>query len=70
MSNDLMKSTNSYLATSSDGEIGRAAGSTLFKAGVGGGALWLTAGFLPFVTFPMLLVLAVLLGGGLYLKNS
>lgn len=37
-------------------------GGTLMKTSAVGGGLWLAAGVLPFVTFPMLLILLAILG--------
>jgi hypothetical protein len=68
MSNELMRSGQKYLATSSDDSLRKDAGGALMKAGLGGGALYLAAGFLPFVTFPMMLIVAVVLGLWLYAK--
>lgn len=67
MSNDLVKAGQAYVATSEN--LGKDVGGALVKTGVGGAVLWAGAGLLPFVTFPMLLVLVVLLGGYLYVKN-
>ena len=61
---DLMKRDGGFL--SPDDTVSSKVGGTLVKAGVGGGALWLAAGFLPFITFPMLLVAAILFGIFLY----
>jgi hypothetical protein len=63
-----MRSGQAYLAKSSDESLRKDAGGALMKAGLGGGALYLAAGFLPFVTFPMLLIIAVVAGVWLYAK--
>lgn len=68
MSNELMRSGQKYLAHSSDESLRKDAGGALVKAGVGGGALYLAAGLVPFVTFPMMVILAVVLGVWLYAK--
>jgi hypothetical protein len=70
MSTDLVKGTKAMLAESGDGNMTKATGVTLFKVGAYGSTAWLAAGLLPFVTLPMLLVIMVLAGGGLYLKGS
>lgn len=60
-----VKSTSNALAIPSTKQE---FGGALVKTGLGAGGLYLAAGILPFVTFPMLLVLAVLAGGYLYVK--
>lgn len=40
-----------------------AVGNGLVKVGAGAGAVWLTAGLLPFVSFPFLILAMVLIGG-------
>lgn len=70
MSTDLVKGSKALLAEQADGNLGKAAGASMVKVGVGGGLVWLGAGALPFITLPMLLVILVLGGGALYLKNS
>lgn len=66
MSNDIAKYTKAANVALSDNDTKNSVGGTLLKTGLGGGALYLAAGVIPFVTFPMLLVLFVLAGG--YLK--
>lgn len=46
----------------SDNEISRGFGKGLVTAGGGGLAIWAVAGFLPFITTPMLLVVAIIAG--------
>ena len=43
-------------------------GSTLVGTGVGGLIVMGLAGMLPFVTFPMLLIAMIVVGGYLYIK--
>lgn len=61
---DLMRRDGGFL--SPDDTLTSKTGGTLIKAGVGGGALWLAAGFIPLVSFPMLLILAIVLGLFMY----
>jgi hypothetical protein len=67
MSNELIRAGQRYVATSDS--LSKDTGGALVKTGLGAGALWLTAGFLPFITFPMLMIAAVVLGGFLYVKD-
>lgn len=67
MSNELTRLAASTIAKSDD-SLSRSTGKTLVTVGVGSGALWLVAGMLPLITFPMLMVLAVLAGIWFYAK--
>lgn len=67
MSNELTRLAATTIAKSDD-NLSRSTGKTLMTVGAGSGALWLAAGILPLVTFPMLFVLAVLAGIWLYAK--
>ena len=68
-----MNEIEKYVATktlaTSDETFTRSAGAALVKTGLGAGGLWILAGALPFVTFPMLLIAAVVFGGYLYVKD-
>jgi hypothetical protein len=70
MSTDLVKGSKALLAERGEGSVGRAVGKSAAVTGVSGLAVWGVAGVLPFITLPMLLVMLVLGGGALYLKNS
>lgn len=59
----LVKSSDSGLTTS------QAVGSTLVKVGAGGAVLWGAAALLPFVSFFPLMIVALVLGGYLRLKD-
>ena len=59
MSN-LIKSTQKQIVTA--GSVSGAAGKALTVTGGVGLGLWFLSGLLPFVTLPMLLVVAVVLG--------
>lgn len=64
---DIARRTMSELSKS-DSPVSKEIGGALVKTGVGAGVLWIGAAALPFINFPMLLVLAVVLGGYLYIK--
>lgn len=68
MSNELVRSAQKHLVSTSDTTLRKEAGKALVKTGVGGAGLWVLAGALPFITLPMLLVLAVVFGGYLWAK--
>jgi len=68
MSNELVRSGQKYLATSTDTSLRRDAGKALVSVGAGGLVLSVLAGVIPFINLPVLLVLAVLLGGYLWVK--
>lgn len=59
MSN-LVRSTQKSIVTSKS--VSGATGKALTVTGAGGLGLWFLSGLLPFVTLPMLLVVAVVLG--------
>jgi hypothetical protein len=67
---DLIKTTQSYVATRPEGEIGKAVGASLFKLGLGGTGAIFVAGLLPFIGIQMLFIMMVLGGGALYLAKS
>ena len=66
MSKELVRSGQKYLANSNDESLRSDTGTALIQAGAGGLVLGGAAWLLPFVTLPMLLVLAVVAGA--YLK--
>jgi len=68
MSNELVRSGQKYLATSTDTSLRKDAGKALVSVGAGGLVLSVLAGVIPFINLPVLLVLAVLLGGYLWVK--
>lgn len=68
MSNELVRSGQKYLASSSSNGLKRDAGKGLVTVGGGGLVLWTIAGALPFITLPLLLILAVVLGGYWWVK--
>ena len=65
MNKDIAKVTSKALASES---LSKDAGRGLALTGAGGLGLWALAGFLPFISLPVLLVLTVLLGGYLWVK--
>jgi len=67
MSNELTRYAATAI-TKSDDSISRSAGKGLMTVGAGGIGLWFLAGMLPFITFPMLLIAAVIGGVLLYAK--
>lgn len=67
MANDMSRYAKTALVKS-DSTLGKEAGAALVKVGGSGLVFMLAAGLLPFITLPMLLVAAVLLGGYLYVK--
>lgn len=67
MSKELVRTGQKYLATSDNGSLKKDAGSTMMQVG-GGGLVLYGVSALPFISLPFLLVLAVLLGGYLYVK--
>jgi uncharacterized protein (DUF2062 family) len=67
MSNELVKYSRTALAKS-DETLSREAGKSLMGVGAGGLAIGAVAWVVPFVTLPMLLVVAALLGLYLYAK--
>lgn len=69
MNKEIMRVGQTYVAKSDSGAMRKDAGAALVKTGVGAGGLYLAAGLIPFVNFPVLLVLAVLLGFFLYAKD-
>jgi hypothetical protein len=69
MSNELQRYARKSLATS-DSSLGKDFGRGLAVTGAAGLGFWFLAGLVPFVSLPMLLVLAVVAGGFLYVKNS
>jgi hypothetical protein len=69
MGNELVRAGRSVLAKTDDQTFSRAAGGALVKTGLGATGLWMLAGMLPFITFPMLLVAAVAGGIFLYAKD-
>lgn len=62
MSNDIVRSAQNHLATSSSSGLRKETGKSLVAVGGGGLALSVVAGMLPFVTVSMLLILSVVLG--------
>jgi len=68
MSNELVRSGQKYLATSTDTSLRKDAGKTLVSVGAGGLVLSVLAGVIPFVNLPVLLILFVVLGGYLWAK--
>lgn len=69
MNKDLMRVGQTYVATSEPGEFRKDAGAALIKTGMGGLILGGGAWLLPFITLPMLLVAAVVIGLMLYVKS-
>jgi len=67
MSNELTRYAATAI-TKHDDSISRSAGRGLMTVGAGGIGLWFLAGMLPFITFPMLLIAAVIGGVLLYAK--
>lgn len=68
MSNDVVKNGQKYMAKSSNQSFRKDVAEFVLTTGAGGLGLWIAAGLLPFITLPMLLIAAVLLGGYLYVK--
>lgn len=69
MSKEIMRVGQTYVAKSDSGAMRKDAGAALVKTGLGAGGLYLAAGIIPFVNFPVLLIAAVLLGVFLYTKD-
>lgn len=67
MSNEIVRYSRTALAKS-DETLSREAGKGLMTVGAGGLAIGAVAWLVPFITLPMLLIVAVLLGGYLYAK--
>lgn len=59
----LVKSSDSNLTTS------QAVGGTMVKAGVGAAAVWGAAALIPFVSFFPLMIVVLVMGGYLRLKD-
>lgn len=69
MSKELVRAGQKYLAESSDQSLKKDVAEFSLTTGVGGLVLWGVAGFLPFITLPMLLVILTIAGGWLYIKS-
>lgn len=70
MSKDLVQRGASYIEKHNDHEIKKGIAEVALTTGGGGLALWVVAGFLPFITLPMILVALVILGAVVYPKGS
>jgi hypothetical protein len=69
MSNELVRAAQKTLVNTDDATLTKETGKALAKVSVGAGGLYLLAGALPFITFPMLLIIAFLGGMFLLLKD-
>ncbi len=69
MNKEIAKMVSNLPAVKDDNSMTREVGGALVKTGAAGGAIMLTAGILPFITFPMIIILMVVFGGALYLKG-
>lgn len=67
--NEIQKYVATKALSTSDESFSRSAGGALVKTGLGATGLWLLAGALPFITFPMVLIAAVVFGVFLYIKD-
>lgn len=67
--NEIQKYVATKTLATSDETFTRSAGAALVKTGAGAFGLWFLAGVLPFVTFPMVLIAAVVFGAFLYVKD-
>lgn len=69
MSKELVRSSQKYLANSTDESLRKDTGKALMTVGAGGLALYGIAGIFPFVSLPVLLVFVVLFGGYLRFRG-
>jgi hypothetical protein len=67
--NEIQKYVATKTLATSDETFSRSAGGALVKTGLGATGLWMLAGMLPFITFPMVLIAAVVFGAFLYIKD-
>lgn len=67
MSSELVRYGRTALAKT-DKPMSQEVGSSLMGMGAGGLVVMGLAGMLPFITFPMLLIAMIVLGGYLYVK--
>ena len=69
MNKEIMRVGQTYVAKTDSGAMRKDVGAGLVKTGAGAAGLYLAAGLIPFVNFPVLLILAIVLGLFLYAKD-
>jgi len=67
--NEIQKYVANKTLATTDQSTSRAVGGTMVKTGAVAGGVWLAAGFIPFVSFPFLLLTLLVVGGFLYIKD-